>query len=667
MSAIDPPSVGDNEANAMRNLARFISGAKRSPALAGIVWDNVEWKFAETDAVAQKVRAHRRHSNTIVFSVRESSGRGSSRVSASNRVPMSAPYVDFAKADVRSYAEGHNVSINVLRRLLTAHQFLERQLRSDGPVLRVTNLALRHFRAAESALNSELASATAYRVSQDLAHISRVVDERRLTPRRVGYETELKRPLDGDELTEEGQAAGLKKMISPKALDKLADIFANPADDNERLIISIVGLFVAGGFRAGEVLTVPVDCWIVEDGRGDSVDPQSGTIRGNRGILYAAEKAQDYRIKWLPNDAVEMAERAVNDLTRLCRPAREMAAWMESNPGRLRPLADLDPCEFVSGHEACERLGFALQTHVNWKIPREIRSIGWGRTAWYRVEDIERMFLPSPMSMPVHSMPSGRVQKLSETLVVIWRNQFHGNRPPLRFLPVLMTHAMLSGEISSPPSHLADGHSSLLSRYGLRVTTKQFRHWLNTLADLGGVSDIDLAKWMGRRDITQNRAYKHKLLAVRTAEARRLIVSGEAVGVIPRIAQQLALADRTRFVEAAVEAAHVMPFGMCVHNFAQSPCPNCDQCLRKCPQYIRIKGDVEQRQALLEMREHQLLMLRKAEEAKDFYGADRWLARAKETIEGIDEALAADNDDSIPTGAEIRAFKSNADPKALTS
>ena len=66
---------------------------------------------------------------------------------------------------------------------------------------------------------------------------------------------------------------------------------------------------------------------------------------------------------------------------------------------------------------------------------------------------------------------------------------------------------------------------------------------------------------MGRKDITQNRAYKHGLMAVRTPEVRRLILSGEAMGAIPRIVQDMPLADREAFVETIVEAAHVMPHG----------------------------------------------------------------------------------------------------------
>ncbi|WP_148218093.1 hypothetical protein [Opitutus terrae] len=646
-------------------LAAFIAKAKCSPALKSINWNDVEWKLDASDPIVEKQRSHKSYGSSLAFTTRDTSGRGQMRVRASERTAIASPYADFAKADVRLHAEANNVSISVLRRDLTAHQFLERELRRTGETNSIDQLTIRHFEFAEESIAKEQAPSTAYRISQQLVRISKVIDERRLTARPIGYETRLKRPLDGDELTEEGQAEGMKKMISQEALDKLAEIFANPGSDYERLIISIVGLFVVGGFRAGEVLTIPVDCWQHQLQQGDSLDPKTGVILGNHGILYAAEKAQDYRIKWLPKDAVEMARRCVDDLTRLCQLARETAAWMEASPGRLKPFADLEPTDWISGHEACERLGFAKQTHVNWKIFRENRAtVGRaGRAAWYRVGDIEQWFNSNSVIDPVMTMPSGRTQRLSETLVVVFRNQFHGNRPALSFIPELMTHSVLSGEISPAPSQEGD-RIGILSRHGLRVTTKQFRHWLNTLADRGGLNGIELAKWMGRLEISQNAAYKHGTLAIRTEAAQSVIRAGDAEGTIPRIYRSLPPADREAFLKASITAAHAMSFGMCVHNFAQSPCPNCNQCLRKCPEYIRIKGDMEQRQALLEMKALEERNLQRAQAALcdsdgkgGYYGADRWVTWSKETLAGIDEALAVDDDDAISSGSQTRVFE----------
>jgi hypothetical protein len=60
-----------------------------------------------------------------------------------------------------------------------------------------------------------------------------------------------------------------------------------------------------------------------------------------------------------------------------------------------------------------------------------------------------------------------------------------------------------------------EGQLSAVERYGfrepdgspIRVTTHQFRPWLNTLAQEGGMSQELIARWSGRKDMAQNGAY----------------------------------------------------------------------------------------------------------------------------------------------------------------
>jgi hypothetical protein len=44
----------------------------------------------------------------------------------------------------------------------------------------------------------------------------------------------------------------------------------------------------------------------------------------------------------------------------------------------------------------------------------------------------------------------------------------------------------------------------------LRITTHQFRHYLNTVAQMGGLSQLDIAKWSGRANVAQNAVYDHQ-------------------------------------------------------------------------------------------------------------------------------------------------------------
>ena len=56
------------------------------------------------------------------------------------------------------------------------------------------------------------------------------------------------------------------------------------------------------------------------------------------GLRYWPEKGGDPVVKWLPDCAVPLAKRAVDDLTRLCQKAREAAAVLERHPDRVSEI-----------------------------------------------------------------------------------------------------------------------------------------------------------------------------------------------------------------------------------------------------------------------------------------------------------------------------------------
>lgn len=636
------------------NLRRFISAAKESPALKGVCWEAVQWFIDPNDPVARKIRAHRQYEATLTFTTRETSSREYARVPVDRRQPLPTGYAEFAKADLRHYAESNTPGLDVLRRCLSAHQFLEQALRSRARDGQVTDLTLRHFELAEEALVRELGTATSYKVAQHLERIAATVDGRKLARATIGFQSGLQRPSNGDVLTEEGTTKGMEKMISGDALDAIARISAAPADDYQRFISRILDLFVCCGFRAGEVLRLAADCWV-------SVEPpRVGDAPAvlNEGIQYIAEKGSVHSTKWLPRQSVALARRAIDDLTRLTKPMREVARWMEAHPGRLWAFRELDANHMIAGREACSRMGLAPNSHANWKLFRERRD----DTVFFRVGDIEADYLKGHNAGPVLALRSGHQQKLSETLILCWENQFHATRPTLTFLPRTMTYGMLADNLC-PAASRRDQVRGILSGTGFSVTTHQFRHWLNTLADNSGLSEVHQAKWFGRLEIVQNKTYQHKTLEERRRLTWELILKGEAHGEVARMASAVAIEDREAFVKSVVEAAHTTIYGVCVHNFACSPCPNHMQCLRKCGDYLRIKGDQQQRMALMDLRRMEQIRLEQTQLALSdgFTEAAKWVEHHNEIIEGIDEALAVDEDLAVADGTEVNVFpgKSN--------
>ena len=127
-------------------------------------------------------------------------------------------------------------------------------------------------------------------------------------------------------------------------------------------MLRIIDLLVVAGFRVGEVLTLPRDCWVEETAinpRGRNIrDITTGETAKRCGLRYWPEKGGDPIVKWLPSCAVPLARRAVGDLVRLCEPARQAAAVLEKNPHRVPLPGNPDPDALLSIRELMKILPF---------------------------------------------------------------------------------------------------------------------------------------------------------------------------------------------------------------------------------------------------------------------------------------------------------------------
>ena len=104
----------------------------------------------------------------------------------------------------------------------------------------------------------------------------------------------------------------------------------------------------------------------------------------------------------------------------------------------------------------------------------------------------------------------GSFQMLSETLLVTFRHFFH---PHHRDCPLLVEPVVIQ-DISDFLSGRGEIRSAF-ERFDIRepdgsfcrVTSHQFRHWLNYIADKGGLP-VDLqTRWLGRANTREPEAY----------------------------------------------------------------------------------------------------------------------------------------------------------------
>ena len=212
-------------------------------------------------------------------------------------------------------------------------------------------------------------------------------------------------------------------------------------------------------------------------------------------------------------------------------------------------------------------------------------------------------------------------------------------------------------------NNVRHGFPSIFTRLGfdepggshIKVTTHQFRHYLNTLAQAGGMSRLDIAKWSGRKDIRQNAAYDHvtpdqMLQKIRDAIGDESLMFGP-LAEIPK----KTLIPRDEFARLMVPTAHITDLGFCVHDFTMSPCQLHRDCIH-CENLVCVKGDEEKTRRLRQHLEDARELLRKAETAvgQGYAGSDRWLEHHKSTVERLIQLCSIMDDPNVPIGSVIQ-------------
>lgn len=177
------------------------------------------------------------------------------------------------------------------------------------------------------------------------------------------------------------------------------------------------------------------------------------------------------------------------------------------------------------------------------------------------------------------------------------------------------------------------------------------------MAQRGGLSQSAIARWSGRADMKQNRAYDHmsefELVAMLREHDSTLSLSWPMEEIATHIAKLIPI-TRQEFNTLTMPTAHITEYGFCIHDFVMSPCQRFRDCLN-CSEQVCIKGD--KRLDRIRERYRQVKELKEkaeAEIAAGTAGADRWHEVHSMTEERLKQLLEILEDPSIPDGTIVK-------------
>jgi hypothetical protein len=532
-----------------------------------------------------------------------------------------------------------------------------------------------------------------YDAVSHLQVIADAIDNLQLTEIAIHFEHDAKpekRRHDYISLHDPDRAVRQRKsddrLPSREAMEAYALCSNHPISEGEEILLRVIDLLIVTGQRGNEVTVIPYDCWVerpIKGTAGKVVVDANGKPIVECGIRYFAEKQFQSRVHWFAESDVPLARRAVERLKMLTQEQRELARWQEAHPGRLW---DYSPQTSMSQDEVLHWIGLSQNrdTYRNLNVYLSRNGIDPYREPGRRTSlnrylagDIERFLVPKLRGHAALTENVGGklcvVLKTSETLAIAFDGQFRlGGREAnvFRAIPRRVTLVDINRALGND-----EKYPSIFSRRSLtesdgtpiRLTSHQPRHWRNTIYHLTGMSDVQQALALGRKRLDQNVYYQHTSIEENTAAHQEFLafnshheridflhtgirdkrIQGALTDSYHALLSDKGTATAEAFLTVHATALHVTPFGGCIHDFSQAPCPKHLQCWNGCS-HLHLMGTPSERANLVKQAENlttAITIMRDAGAGEA--GSDVWLADQEDKLNNLKSVLERDTNAGV--------------------
>lgn len=626
------------------NLAAFVEMCQKSDILdARTQFELNAWDLGHLKSQNKR--------NRVVFSTDEAAERNESEPS------FPQPFLEFAKA-ATVYLQSQKPVVSQGQRI-PAFRCLEAALREWNKGSRPTAVNVEILDTAVEIAKRRFSADVAYRVAGQLRLISDLMHSTGVIVLRQTWTHGLKKPADlGSRISKESLDARQQKLPSAAALRALGGIFRQATSLADILLSSYTALMLCAPERINEVLRLRRNCLVEGEGR----------FAGRLGLRWPGSKLSKATTKWLPTEMVPLAREAVSNILMFTSSANEVAAWYAANPKKLflhegashlRGKAMLTPREIAIILWGDEGLRDAAALWA--KNTKKLKSdIVVGRQVSYRFKDVEKAVLKMlPKTFP--HMPGDAKLLCKVAMAIVRINDMHSKKSTY----LCMFRCLDQGSITQSLGRA--GHVSIFKRFAyteddgtpILLRSHSLRHYLDMLAQMGGLSSAEIAIFSGRKDERQNRAYDHMTSDEVQAPISQALKTGFMGTLVPMSSRDLI--ERHEFKGRGTGAAHTTEFGWCMHNFASEPCQMHRDCIN-CEEQECIKGDAHKEANLRQLKEETQYLLQQAREAltKKEYGADNWVKHQAQTLDRVNTLLSIMDDAAIPQGARVRLNLANA-------
>ena len=635
--------------DAETRLAAFIRHARDDLSVfgAGLDWDAPRWELLGVARVSGRGNA----------AIRVNWGHPSKKVPTSieHYAPLDARNVDFFKAYLR-YRYGLSPLMSP-HQMLTAIRRLDKALSGAGKS--ILDARPDDFNAAAAACRSDYSPESSYRVGQQLKAIAGFLDDHGLVARPLVWTSPIRRPTHFNHIGVQRERSRGRKPPSERALAALGEAYRRAERPMDVIAASAYALLLVTHSRISELH------------RLDAYDCEVETVENGKeryGLRWYPSKGGEPETRWIPSALAPLARDALKRIRDVTEPARALARRYVAGE-EILPADDPDDPLVRDGYIGMGTLGTITNpTDFIATLRRNGVDLRWALASdpgvplatdarLYLRAPIEEAFRAElPQGFPLADPKSG----LRYDRALLVRTADISPRSNRTFWRLT---CISTGEIESTMNRRVRGTGrqvGLFGRLGLvdddgetvRITPHQLRHYMTTLANEGNLSQLDIARWAGRKDVRHNAFYDHETADSLVSKARSL--GGDMFGSPVAATPRRPVTPR-QLIEGNLAGVHLTRYGACLHDFATSPCPMYRDCLN-CIEHACVKGDERAERALRDrLAVIERAVASAAEAAAIGEGnSEIWLSRKRTELARLRELVALIDDATIAPGAVLR-------------
>lgn len=547
----------------------------------------------------------------------------------------------------------------------------------------LTKLVIADFDLAAENAKENYKASSAYHVGRHLKILLDFLRQLKILA-LPDWKSPIKKPSEKSiVLDAESEEYRASKLPDEDAIFALADIFSrkdSELSDRDIFVTSAVSLLLAAPERASELFFLKHNCIHEEEVQTLSKSSlgliaDDSNIEEVLGIRWYAQKNYGHDIKYIPSAMIPTVKRAIERLITMSEKPRYLAYLLETSEKfpRHELCPEVSDEQLLTKKQVLQALGFDESNYSDTTTARTsgnqflaVRGLE-RKNNIYSLNDLNELIrsrLPEGFPYVPFQVGAGIEIKWSEALFCCFANQFHRDKQTI-YSELWMPHIDTLNEDLSPTKKKLkrkdelSNIQSIFQRWGYgdySMSTHQFRHLLNTIANTNGMDSMLLAKWSGRADMKQNRVYDHT--SVEDRNFSLIEMQKNEVGTVntdstftfqiatPRTLQEL----NTK----TTLSMHTTEFGFCTHSYIDEPCLKYRNCLN-CTEHVCIKGDEEKKKRLQDRLRKEKILWAKDEEAvsKNITGAKVWLEMRELTIKRCEQMIALLDDPNILDGTPL--------------